>query len=140
MVVALDAKLPQHRGVTAAAKRFLILAGASLAVATALGAFGAHVLEARLTPPRLRSFETAVSYQFFHSLGLFGLGLLLRDGATPLREVCGWMLVVGMLLFCGSIYAITFGAPRGVVALAPVGGATLIAAWAAFAFSMTRAR
>lgn len=125
---------------TPTARRFLVIACASLALATALGAFGTHALQAVLTPQRFRSFETAVTYQFFHSLGLLGLALLLRDATIAWLVRAGWMLVVGMVLFSGSIYALTFGAPRGVVALAPVGGAMLIAAWVAAAFAIVRQR
>jgi uncharacterized membrane protein YgdD (TMEM256/DUF423 family) len=118
------------------ARRFLIIAGVSLALATALGAFGTHALEPRLTAARFRSFETAVSYQFFHSLGLLGVGLLLRLAASRAVTISGWLLVAGMTLFCGSIYALTFGAPRGVIALAPVGGTLLISAWIVFVFGV----
>jgi uncharacterized membrane protein YgdD (TMEM256/DUF423 family) len=123
------------------ARRLLVIAGVSLALATALGAFGTHALESRLPLERMRSYETAVSYQFFHSLGLLGIALLLRDSAQRGLVIAAWMLAVGMLLFSGSIYALTFGAPRWVVALAPVGGASLMAEWVVFAIAMAnRAR
>jgi uncharacterized membrane protein YgdD (TMEM256/DUF423 family) len=118
------------------ARRFLLVAGVSLALATALGAFGTHALEPRLTAARFRSFETAVSYQFFHSLGLLGIGLYLRTQASRAITISGWLLVAGMTLFCGSIYALTFGAPRAVIALAPVGGTLLISAWVVFVFGL----
>ncbi|MBV8405488.1 MAG: DUF423 domain-containing protein, partial [Gammaproteobacteria bacterium] len=57
----------------------LALAAVLLALATAGGAFGAHALRNRLAPPRLELWDTAVRYQFFQSLGLFGIGLLLRS-------------------------------------------------------------
>jgi uncharacterized membrane protein YgdD (TMEM256/DUF423 family) len=126
--------------VTSDGRRFLVLACASLALATAFGAFGAHALQALLSPQRLRSFETAVAYQFFHSLGLLGIGLLLRDAAAPWLVRAGWMLVAGIVLFSGSIYALTFGAPRGVIALAPVGGVALMAAWVTAAVAVARQR
>jgi uncharacterized membrane protein YgdD (TMEM256/DUF423 family) len=85
---------------------------------------------------RFRSFETAVLYQFFHSLGLLGVGLLLRLAESRAVTISGWLLVAGMTLFCGSIYALTFGAPRGVIALAPVGGTLLISAWIVFVFGV----
>jgi uncharacterized membrane protein YgdD (TMEM256/DUF423 family) len=118
------------------ARRFLIIAGVFLALATALGAFGTHALEPRLTASRFRSFETAVSYQFFHSLGLLGIGLYLRTEARRAISISGWLLVAGMTLFCGSIYALTFGASRAVIALAPIGGALLISAWVVFVFGV----
>ncbi len=46
---------------------------------------------------------------------------------------------MGVVLFCGSIGVVTFGAPRGVLALAPYGGVALMAAWLAFAIGVWRA-
>ena len=122
----------------ASARRFLLIAAISLAVATALGAFGTHALTPRLTPDRLKSFETAVMYQFFHSLGLFGVALLLRHTASKLLTRAAWVLVIGMTIFCGSIYLLIAGGPRAVIALAPVGGSMLMLAWALVAVSIAR--
>lgn len=116
-------------------------AALSLAIATALGAFGAHALRPILTPERFASFDTAVTYQFFHSLGLLGIGFLQRQ--DPSNRIFGRLavaLLAGMLLFCGSIYALTFGAPKSVAMLAPMGGATLILTWVFAAISIWRSR
>jgi len=122
------------------ARRFLLIAAVSLAIATALGAFGTHALTPRLAPDRLKSFETAVTYQFYHSLGLFGIALLLRDAASRLLATAAWIIVVGLTLFCGSIYLLTAGAPRAVIALAPIGGSLLMLAWLLVAVSIARQR
>jgi len=111
----------------------LALAGLLLALATGFGAFGAHALRGQLAPERLQLYETAVRYHFFNGLGLLGVGLALglRDsGALRWSAV---LLATGILLFCGSLYALTFDSPRLVGVVTPVGGVTLIAGWLVFA-------
>ncbi len=118
-----------------------IVAALSIAMATALGAFGTHALRPILTPERFASFDIAVTYQFFHSLGLLGIGFLQHQ--DPTNRVFGRLakaLLLGMLLFCGSIYALTFGAPKGVAMVAPIGGGTLILTWVFVAISIWRSR
>lgn len=118
--------------------RTLALAGVLLALATACGAFGAHTLKGQLAPDRLQLWETAVRYQFFQSLGLLGVGLTLRgaDGGA-LRTVAA-LLVAGTVLFCGSLYALSFSAPRLLGALTPVGGLAWIAGWLLYARALWR--
>ena len=118
----------------------MALAGLLVAVATMLGAFGTHGLKPVLTPARFESFETAVHYQFFHSLGLLAIGLLLRERASALLNWSAGLILVGLALFCGSIYALTFGAPRFFGMVAPFGGASLMAAWVCFALALWRTR
>jgi uncharacterized membrane protein YgdD (TMEM256/DUF423 family) len=113
--------------------RTLAAAGILLALATVFGAFGAHALKAQLSPDRLQVYETAVRYHFFHALGLLGIGLALRfiDGA-----VLRWaavLVIIGIVLFSGSLYALTFGAPRPFGIVTPFGGLALIAGWICFA-------
>lgn len=120
-------------------RRTLMAAGLLLAVATALGAFGSHALKPSLPPARFDSFQTGVSYQFFHALGLLGIGLLRQrfPQVAPLRIAAG-LVVFGIALFSGSIYAMTFGAPRWLGMVAPIGGSSLIAAWLVFAWAVRR--
>ena len=118
--------------------RTLALAGVLLALATICGAFGAHALKGQLAPDRLMIWVTAVRYQFFQALGLLGIGLVLRslDGAA-LRGAA-LLIVVGVVLFCGSLYALSFGAPRALGVLTPVGGLAWVAGWLLFAGSVWR--
>jgi uncharacterized membrane protein YgdD (TMEM256/DUF423 family) len=118
--------------------RWLAFAGLSLAVATMLGAFGTHALKPVLPPARFESFEIGVSYQFFHTLGLFVIALQrARRDSTPLRWSAR-LVVAGLVLFCGSIYALTFGAPRFFGMVAPLGGISFMLAWLLFALSLWR--
>jgi uncharacterized membrane protein YgdD (TMEM256/DUF423 family) len=121
-------------------RRWLAFAAVSLAVATMLGAFGTHALKPVLPPARFESFETGVTYQFFQTLGLFLLTLVRAQHDTALRRWSARLLVAGLALFCGSIYALTFGAPRWFGMVAPLGGSAFMLAWLLFAVSMLRER
>lgn len=121
-----------------AARRALGAAGVLLAVATVAGALGAHALKAHWSPERLDVYDTAVRYQFYHSLGLLGIGLALRSlDVGPLR-VAALLVVIGIVLFSGSLYALTLGAPRIIGAITPLGGVALIGGWLVFAYGIWR--
>lgn len=118
--------------------RTLGIAGLLLALATACGAFGAHALKGQLAPERLQLWETAVRYQFLQALGLLGVGLALRTIDAALLRSAAALIVAGVLLFCGSLYALSFGAPRMLGALTPVGGLAWIVGWLLFAWGTSR--
>ncbi|HEY0341655.1 MAG TPA: DUF423 domain-containing protein [Steroidobacteraceae bacterium] len=118
--------------------RALAIAGILLALATVFGAFGAHALKAQLSPDRLQVYETAVRYHFFHALGLLGIGLTLRFVDAPAVRWSAMLVVLGIILFSGSLYALTFGAPRLFGIVTPVGGVALIAGWICFAAGVWR--
>ncbi|HEX6691916.1 MAG TPA: DUF423 domain-containing protein [Burkholderiales bacterium] len=108
-------------------------------MAVVLGAFGAHALKARLAPELLAVYHTAVQYHFWHALALLGVALAwphLADHAW--LRAAGWLFVAGLLLFCGSLYALALGAPRQLGVVTPIGGAALILGWLAFAAAALR--
>jgi len=118
------------------ARLLLCIAGLMLLDATIGGAVASHVLT-DLDEHSRRSFDTAVGFEFFHALGLIGVVLVAdRVGATLWLRSAAWLIVVGVVLFCGSIALVTFGAPRGWLALAPYGGVALMVAWLAFAIGV----
>jgi uncharacterized membrane protein YgdD (TMEM256/DUF423 family) len=116
------------------------VAGLMIGLATALGAFGSHALKQVLPSDRLQVYDLAVTYQFYHSLGLLGIGFAVRFVDSALLRFSAWMVLAGMLLFAGSIYAVAFGAPRALNFVTPFGGASLMIGWASFALAMWRAR
>ncbi len=124
------------------ARGFLAAAGLLLALATIAGALGAHALRAVLDARQMVSFDTAVDHQFFHSLGLMGVALLLgrtRDVKTQRRlVVAAWLLLVGALCFSGSIYLLLAGGPRLLGPVTPLGGLLLIGGWLWFAAAALR--
>ncbi len=120
------------------ARKTLAIAGALIALATALGAFGAHALKAHLSPEKLLVYETAVRYHFIHALGLLAIGVLLRSVDGELLRWSAALVLAGIILFSGSLYLLTFGAPRFVGIINPMGGLALIAGWVLVATTMWR--
>jgi len=113
-------------------------AGFLIALATISGAFGAHALRGSLAPERLDIYETAVRYHFYHALGLLAIGLAARMIDAPMLHWSAVLVVAGIVLFSGSIYALSFSAPRMIGIVTPVGGVALIAGWCVFAVAMLR--
>jgi len=120
------------------ARKTLAIAGALIALATVLGAFGAHALKSQLSPDKLAVYETAVRYHFLHALGLLVIGVLLRSTDTELLRWSAMLVLVGIILFSGSLYLLTFGAPRFLGVVTPLGGLALIVGWGMFAVTMWR--
>jgi len=119
----------------------MAIAAASMAIATGLGAWASHGLDSVLDAAALHSFETAVQYQFVHSLGLFGLAIYgQRAALSATLVIASSLLAAGMVLFCGGVYISSLGGPRLLVHLAPVGGIGLIAAWIAVAYAVVTNR
>jgi uncharacterized membrane protein YgdD (TMEM256/DUF423 family) len=123
---------------TQASRRILAAAALLLAAATILGALGAHALPGRLPPDRLRVFDTGVRYHFYHALGLLAIGLAARTCESSLVRWAAVLVVAGIVLFSGSLYALAFGAPRAIGVVTPAGGVLLIAAWIVFAIGALR--
>lgn len=119
-----------------AARRVLGAAAVLLAVATVAGALGAHGLKSHWAAERLDVYDTAVRYQFYHSLGLLGVGLALKFFDVGALRAAALLIVAGIVLFSGSLYALTLGAPRVIGAVTPVGGVALIAGWVVFAYGI----
>jgi uncharacterized membrane protein YgdD (TMEM256/DUF423 family) len=113
----------------------LSAAGVSLLLAAIAGAVGSHAL-AFPDAQALRSFETAVQFQFFHGLGVIAIVLVGLGGrGGVVRTAAAWLMLAGTLLFCGSIYARALGAPGGIVGAAPYGGVAFMVGWLALAAS-----
>jgi uncharacterized membrane protein YgdD (TMEM256/DUF423 family) len=114
-------------------------AAALLFVAVAFGAFGAHALRSKLAPDLMAVFQTAVQYHFWHALGLLATGILLaQKPESGALAAAAWLLVAGIVIFCGSLYVLALTGTRGWGALAPIGGTAFLAAWAALAWAAWR--
>jgi uncharacterized membrane protein YgdD (TMEM256/DUF423 family) len=117
-------------------RRWIALGAVLGALAVVLGAFGAHALEDRLGPAELAWWATAVQYHGAHALAVVLYGLFAeRAGRGGLPAA---LFAAGTLVFSGSLYAMALGAPRWLGAITPLGGASLIAGWLAFAWAARR--
>ena len=116
----------------------LVVAGTVLGFLTvALGAFGAHALEERLDPDQLETWGTAVLYQGLHGLALIGLGTWSQVVGRPVR-VAGIALLLGCVLFSGSLYAHVLGGPQWLVYATPLGGLSFLVGWLAWTLAALR--
>lgn len=111
-----------------------------LALAVALGAFGAHGLKNHLDAYLLGVWEKAVFYHFIHALGLLAIGLAARSGAVNGKTalVAGWLLIAGIVLFSGSLYTLALTRVTLLGAITPLGGLAFIAAWLWLGVSLLR--
>ena len=115
--------------------RIAVFAAGSGALAVALGAFGAHALRNALDAAALQTWHTAVEYQFWHTLALLAAAL---SPPSRWRSACAIALALGIVAFCGSLYALALGAPRALGVITPLGGACLIAGWIGLAAGLSR--
>jgi uncharacterized membrane protein YgdD (TMEM256/DUF423 family) len=131
------------------AAKWIVAAGALMAAAgVGLGAFGAHGLEDFLRrqghemdlAKRMAWFETAVRYQLVHALGLLAVGGLAAASFGGGHRSAAWLLIVGVALFSGSLYAMTFAGEdwRKLGMVTPIGGLALIVGWLVLAAAALR--
>jgi uncharacterized membrane protein YgdD (TMEM256/DUF423 family) len=110
--------------------RIIWMAGCGFAgLAVAAGAFGAHALRARLAPEMLAVWETAARYQMYHALALLLLALAAARWPSGAWTAPAALLVAGILLFSGSLYALSLTGVRALGAITPLGGLCWLAAW-----------
>jgi uncharacterized membrane protein YgdD (TMEM256/DUF423 family) len=121
-------------------RRVLLTAALLLALATLCGALGAHGLNGRLGPERLALWDTAVRYHFLQSLGLMGIGLSLHTRDDRALRASAALIAAGIALFCGTLYALSLGAPHRWGTLIPLGGLAWIVGWVLFAYGIWRHR
>ncbi|MBV8864216.1 MAG: DUF423 domain-containing protein [Acidobacteriaceae bacterium] len=119
-----------------------IVTGALLmAMAVGLGAFGAHGLRSRLDAYSMSVYEKAAFYHFVHALGILLVALLSRTQAISFAAQArvGWPLLLGILIFSGSLYALAVSGVRMLGAITPVGGLAFIGGWLLLAYEALRA-
>jgi len=108
------------------------------AVGVGLGAFATHVLEEGFIATDSELVRTAITYQLFHAVVMVALGAL-KDHIFPaLLGAASWAFGLGVLLFSGSLYALSLNAPSFVGFVTPVGGALLIIGWLLLAVAAAR--
>jgi uncharacterized membrane protein YgdD (TMEM256/DUF423 family) len=109
--------------------RFWYVAGAINAlVSVAMGAFGAHALRARLTERMLQNWETGARYQMYHAFGMFVIAQLSMTRGNAV-DPAGWSMLVGTVLFSGSLYAMALTGMTRLGAITPLGGVAMLIGW-----------
>lgn len=111
-------------------KIFLILGSVFGGIAVMIGAFGAHALKKTLeSSGRLETFETAVKYQFYHALALVLLGILMFNLKHHFFSYAGYSFTLGIVVFSGSLYALSLSGITKLGMITPIGGLLFIVGW-----------
>jgi uncharacterized membrane protein YgdD (TMEM256/DUF423 family) len=111
------------------ARLWLLLSACAGFIGVALGAFAAHGLKSQLTPAYLAVFQTGTHYQLIHALALFCVGLLALQRSSRLLNCAGALFALGIVLFSGSLYALTLSGIGALGVVTPFGGLSFLAGW-----------
>ncbi len=121
-------------------RRFLSFGAIGAGLAVGFGAFGAHGLKTVLSAEMLAVWQTGVNYQMWHSLGLILVSLLLQSAQNAKQlHWAGGLMLVGMVLFSGSLYGLALTEIKALGMITPLGGLCFLAAWGLVThFSLTK--
>jgi uncharacterized membrane protein YgdD (TMEM256/DUF423 family) len=118
---------------------FLFFGALAAFIGVAMGAFGAHGLKSVLSAEQLAVYQTGVSYQIWHALGLCGIAQVHRQAPhSRLLQWAGWLMFLGIFLFSGSLYCMTMLEVKWFGMITPFGGLSFLTAWLLIAVFATR--
>ncbi len=118
-------------------KFWVFLGSLNMVIAIALGAFGAHGLKGKISKQMFENWTTGAHYHIIHALALLFIGLLIlkANHHTSLVSLSGWLILIGILLFSGSLYVMALTNIKTFGAITPFGGFSFIIAWLLIAYS-----
>ena len=110
---------------------FLAIAAAFGGISVILGAFASHALKDRLSERALEIWETGTKYQMYHALALILVSLLLNNlsNSSTALVISGYAFIAGIILFSGSLYALSLSGVKILGAITPLGGVAFITGW-----------
>ncbi|MBE9035371.1 DUF423 domain-containing protein [aff. Roholtiella sp. LEGE 12411] len=116
---------------------FLSVAAVLGGLSVAAGAFASHALREKISARSLEIFETGARYQMYHALALLLVALLISriESPPPTLIASGWLFIIGIAIFSGSLYVLSLSGIKSLGAIAPLGGAAFLAGWGALAFA-----
>ncbi|MBD2302107.1 DUF423 domain-containing protein [Nostoc sp. FACHB-190] len=116
---------------------FLSIAAVLAGLAVAAGAFASHALRDHISERSLSIFETGARYQMYHALALLVVALLISRLESPPTTLVasGWLFIIGIAIFSGSLYALSVTGVKYLGAITPLGGVAFIAGWCALAIA-----
>lgn len=100
-----------------------------MALGVLIGAFGAHALKAQLSPDMMQVYKTGVEYQFYHALGLLIIGLIGFHIHSRWLLRAGILIIFGIILFSGSLYALSITGIKLIGIITPFGGISFVLGW-----------
>jgi len=109
---------------------FLFLGAISALIGVGMGAFGAHGLKSILNPELMAIYQTGVTYQMWHALGLIGIAIMRHQNpVSKLLSWAGWLMFIGIILFSGSLYFLALTQSVWLGMITPIGGVSFLTAW-----------
>jgi uncharacterized membrane protein YgdD (TMEM256/DUF423 family) len=121
------------------AKLFILMGSIVMALSVAIGAFGAHGLEPRLSERMMKNYQTGVQYHMIHGIGLIIVGLVaLKLTSSSILNGAGWSFLIGIILFSGSLYAMALTGETKLGAITPIGGLAFIVGWVLLGLAAVR--
>ena len=117
---------------------WLVVAAVNGLLAVASGAFAAHGLQGRLDAHALGLWETAARYHMYHALAIGLAAFAIRDAPAGAATVASAFFLLGILLFCGSLYLLSVTGAKGFAFVTPFGGVCFLIGWGALALAATR--
>lgn len=120
-------------------KKILCIASVMMAIAIAIGAFGAHGLKAIVSEDMLKVYNTGVEYHFYNTLGLFALAFIQNFKPQSKKLfIASWLILIGMIIFSFSLYLLVILNMPILGAITPIGGTLLIFAWLIIAYAILK--
>jgi len=110
-------------------RKFLFYGALFMLIGVAVGAFGAHALKHSLNKEMTIVYHTGVAYQFYHALGLFAVAFVAHFNQSKKVAWAGYLMIFGIVLFSGSLYALSITHIMWLGAITPIGGTGFIVAW-----------
>lgn len=109
---------------------FLIIGSMNMLIAVSLGAFGAHGLQSKLSEKMFNVYQTGVLYHLIHSLGIVIIAVIIAVvGDAGLLKWSGFIMLVGVILFSGSLYVLSISGKKIFGAVTPLGGVCFLVSW-----------
>jgi uncharacterized membrane protein YgdD (TMEM256/DUF423 family) len=121
-------------------RAFFMLGAVAAFLGVAAGAFGAHLLRGRLPVEMLAIYETAVRYQMYHALALLATAWAQARWPGTVARAAGWLFLLGIVVFSGSLYALSLTGVRTLGAITPIGGLAFLGGWGCLAVAAWRGR
>lgn len=119
---------------------FFAIGSLAALIGVGLGAFAAYGLKARLDSSMLATFEVGVRYHMYHALALLAVGWACTRWPSAWTNASGWLFIAGIVIFSGSLYALSLTGIRWLGAITPIGGLAFLAGWICLAWATIAAR
>ncbi|GAX36591.1 DUF423 domain-containing protein [Nodularia sp. NIES-3585] len=119
------------------AQIFVSIAAVLGGLSVAAGAFAAHALKEKISERSLEIFDTGARYQMYHALALLLVALLISRATSPqpMLIATGWLFIIGIAIFSGSLYALSLTGVKYLGAITPLGGVAFLVGWGTLAFA-----